>query len=182
MVEEDDITLIITQIVKHINTPMSHAAGRLFDSFSTLLGLAPQMMSYEGQPAVRLEAAAARFGKTPSLTVPFSMKDNNGMLEIDWKDAFKLLIDLKLILGSEDEWAMAVHHSIAKAASEMVEYGLNFSKARTVALSGGVFMNGILCSLLVPMLEKKHLKVLMHEQTPTNDGGISLGQAVIAGE
>ena len=63
----------------------------------------------------------------------------------------------------------------------MVEYALGSSPLRRVALSGGVFMNGILNDLLVPALEQKGLDVLVHRRVPPNDGGIALGQAVVAG-
>lgn len=63
----------------------------------------------------------------------------------------------------------------------MVVYGLGRTKGRVIALSGGVFMNRILNDLLVPELEARGLTVLRHRQVPPGDGGLALGQAVVAG-
>ena len=54
------------------------------------------------------------------------------------------------------------------------------SGLRTVALSGGCFQNRLLLALVVPRLEQAGFRVLLHQQVPCNDGGISLGQAVLA--
>ena len=169
------------QIGSGLNTPTTHAAGRVFDSFSVLLGFAPEFITYEGQPAIRLETAARSCKEDDVPTLPFSRFEKDGMLFIDFGEAFKILADMTLIKGRETAWAMAVHHAVADAALAMIECGLTKTSGRTVALSGGVFMNRILNDLLVPRLEKIGLNVLIHRLTPPNDGCISLGQAVAAG-
>jgi len=173
--------IIAQQYRQGINCPTTHAAGRIFDAFSALLGFAPRFITYEGQPAIRLEAAARRHGTGTVPELSFDAKESDGMLQIDWSKAFALLADPHAIQGDETAWAMAVHRAIAAAASAMVEYGLSKSSERVVALSGGVFMNRILTDLVVADLEKRGLEVLIHRQTPPNDGCISLGQAVVAG-
>jgi len=169
------------QCETRLNTPTSHAAGRLFDSFSALLGIAPEIVTYEGQPAIQLEAAALKHRGSPIGTLPFAKTENAGMLVIDWSEAFRMLAGLRSIEGQQNAWAMAAHQAVADAAVIMVESGLANSKERTVALSGGVFMNRILNDLLIPRLEHLGLQVLIHRQTPPNDGCISFGQAVVAG-
>ena len=79
-------------------------------------------------------------------------------------------------------WAYAAHAGIAAAAAEMVRYGTEATGQRVVALSGGVFMNRILTGLLAPRLEDLGLTVLLHRDTPPNDGCIAIGQAIVAGE
>ena len=76
---------------------------------------------------------------------------------------------------------MAFHHAVAKAALEMAVHGKERTGQRKAALTGGVFMNRLLAELLTPLLEEKGFEVLTHRAVPPNDGGISLGQAVIAG-
>ena len=71
--------------------------------------------------------------------------------------------------------------AIAAAAAEMVRYGTETTGQRVVALSGGVFMNRILTGLLAPRLEDLGLTVLLHRDTPPNDGCIAIGQAIVAG-
>jgi len=169
------------QCKKNINAPVTHAAGRLFDAFSVLLGAAPKLCTYEGQPAIRLEALARRHSGRIQAQVPFDLVEKNEVLYVDWSRAFEMLADISCLQGREAEWALAFHHAVARAATAMVEYGFDRFREKTVALSGGVFMNKILNELLIPELEKKGFRVLVHKTVPPNDGCISLGQAVAAG-
>jgi hydrogenase maturation protein HypF len=169
------------QIKQLVNCSITHAAGRLFDSFSVLLGFAAPETTYEGQTAIRLESAARRCTDSGIPELPFSDYEHDGKLFIDWNKAFAMLADTKAFRCRETAWAMSVHHAVARAALKMVEYGTAKTGLKTVALSGGVFMNGILHDLLVAPLRKTGLKVLVHRAVPPNDGCISLGQAVIAG-
>jgi hydrogenase maturation protein HypF len=162
-----------------LNTPLSRSAGRVFDAFSALLGLAPSVVTYEGQAAIRLEAAAMRFHATPAKRVPYRTVERDGMFLVDWAEAFSDPPETPC--ADTPEWAAAFHQSMAKACLDMVEYGLSRTAVRTVALSGGVFMNRLLNQILVPALTKKGVPVLMHRDTPPNDGGIALGQVVAAG-
>jgi hydrogenase maturation protein HypF len=169
------------QCRKGINTPISHAAGRVFDAFSVLLGFAPESTTYDGQSAIRLEAAARRAVADNPPELPLMAREDGDILVVDWSEAIRLLSGFSLLQGRETTWALAVHHAIVRSALMMLEYGLSQSTTRNVALSGGVFMNRILNDLLVPELEARGLRVLLHRETPPNDGCISLGQAVIAG-
>lgn len=180
-IAQSEAAIIAGQCRQGVNCPTTHAAGRIFDAFSALLGFAPRFITYEGQPAIRLEAAARRHGTGAVPELPFTSSEERGMLLIDWNHAFAMLADRHTTKGRETAWAMAAHRAVAGAAAAMVEYGLDKSSERVVALSGGVFMNRILNDLLVPGLEKRGLEVLIHRQTPPNDGCISLGQAVVAG-
>lgn len=162
------------------NAPLTHAAGRLFDSFSVLLGIAPPRTTYDGQPAIRLEALAlTAVGKTCGKP-GFKTEEKEDMLFIDWRPAFQDF-DIKMRKELTSVSALSVHHAIAESACVMVEYGIAKSKFRHVALSGGVFTNRIVESKITSMLEEKGLKALMHKAVPCNDGGVSFGQAVIAG-
>jgi len=165
-----------------VHTPITHAAGRLFDSFAVLLGLAGPTTTYEGQTAIRLEAAACRCvpgERIPEL--PYRAVRDGEMLWIDWSEAFRLLADTVAAAGTAAAWAYAAHVAIAAAAAEMIRYGSELTGSRTVALSGGVFMNRILTGLLAPQLETGGFTVLQHRDLPPNDGGISIGQAIVAG-
>ena len=160
---------------------MTHAAGRLFDSFAALLGIAPPEITYEGQPAMRLEALARKCLSPEVPNLPFEAAELDDKLMINWAPSFALLADPKTFMGNEDAFAVGIHFAVVDAAVKMVEYGLTRSRSRTVALSGGVFMNGILNELLIPRLTDIGVEVLVHRVTPPNDGCISFGQAVIAG-
>jgi len=169
------------QCAQGVNAPLTHAAGRLFDACSVILGFAPRTVTYEGQAAIRLEAAARRAKGGMMSSLPFEQSEAEGMLVINWRKAFEALA----VAGSDGKQAHALaltfHQAVADAAFRMIEYGLQRDAARAVALSGGVFMNGLLTDLLVPRLEAAGLLVLLNRRVPPNDGGIALGQAAVAG-
>ena len=164
-----------------LHAPLTHAAGRVFDAFSALLGFAPETVTYEGQSAIRLEAAAQAVLGYDVPQLPFAQVERGGVLFIDWREAFALLADPRVTAGRESEWALSVHRAVAEAARIMINFGLSQDPARSVALSGGVFMNRILNDLLVPRLEAEGVRVLLHRRVPPNDGCIAVGQAVVAG-
>jgi len=180
-IEEHELDTWRLQIENNINTPYTSAAGRLFDSFSALLGYSNGPTTYDAQAAIRLEAAAGRAKPDNSLHVPYRSSSENGILRIDWSPALQKLARKELTDGKQDAWALAFHHSIANAAMEMIDYGLSFIKTSNIALSGGVFMNRMLNDILVQQLSAKGLNPIIHRNIPTNDGGIAFGQVVIAG-
>jgi len=163
-----------------VNAPLSHAAGRVFDAFSAALGFAPPTLTYEGQPAIRLEAAARQCHRSTVPEIPWAGAESDGLFRVDWSPAFRLLADRKTAALHPAAWALAAHHAIARAALEMILYAARLAAAPCVALSGGVFMNRILCGLLDPMLAGRGIRPLFHSRTPPGDGCIALGQAVIA--
>jgi hydrogenase maturation protein HypF len=169
------------QCARGLNAPLTHAAGRLFDAFSAALGFAPSTVTYEGQSAIRLEAAARRAAGDAVLRVPYALAERGGLLTVDWREAFVRLADPRAAAGRECDWALAAHRAVAEAAWDMIEYGLSRDATGLVALSGGVFMNRILNDLLVPRLEAAGVRVLVHRRVPPNDGCIALGQAAVAG-
>jgi len=167
------------QCRQELNAPWSSGAGRVFDAFAVLLGVAPREITYEGQPAIRLESLARHATGQEPIKLPFEVTQEGAMLQVDWQPVFEKLAeeqDAQLAL-----WALSLHHAVASAALEMIDYGVSQTGCRIVALSGGVFMNRILNDILVPALQEKGLQPLLHRQTPPNDGCIALGQAVVAG-
>ncbi len=169
------------QCAGRLNAPLTHAAGRVFDAFAAALGFAPATVTYEGQAAIRLEAAARRAARRDLPRLPYAAREQVGMLVIDWAEAFALLADERRVSGEACDWAFAAHSSIADAALAMVKFGLTQVAAGPVALSGGVFMNRILTELVAQRLEALGVRVLTHRSFPPNDGCIALGQAVVAG-
>lgn len=167
------------QCERGINAPETHAAGRLFDAWSALLGFAPPVITYEGQAAVRLEAAAGKGRALHSL--PCQPAEEDGLLQIDWSESFQMLSAERYAQSRDPDMAMSAHWAIAKAAWVMIDYGLSRSREQAVALSGGVFMNRIVTQLLFEQLKGKRVRVLIHSRVPPNDGCIALGQAVFAG-
>jgi hydrogenase maturation protein HypF len=155
-----------------VNAPLSSSAGRLFDAVAGLLGLATAGQSYEGEAAMLLEALAAR----DPVTLPYPMDGGPG--EIDPAPMFRAIARDLAASTRREIIAARAHAGIAgafcRAARALVERG----EAEAVALSGGCFQNATLLGLC--MAELDGLPVLRHTKTPANDGGLALGQVVVA--
>ena len=169
------------QSVTSLNSPRTHAAGRVFDAFSCALGLCPDAITYEAQGPILLETAARRFAGACSVSVPFETRENSGLFMVDWTPAFELAMELVQHPGRDEEWALAFHHAVARACAVMLDYGLAHSRFRTLCLTGGVFMNRLLVELTAMQISRHGVRLLQHHDVPPNDGGLSLGQAVAAG-
>lgn len=169
------------QCLRQVNAPLTHSAGRLFDSVSALLGLAPRDITGEGQPAILLEAAARDWSEGDIPVLPFDVREENSLLLIDWAPTFRKLCDLTEARQNPFQWAMAFHVAVARAAEVMIDYGLSKAPGRRVGLSGGVFLNQILAERLCRQLECAGVAVLQHRVTPPGDGCIALGQVIVAG-
>jgi len=169
------------QTTRGLNAPSSHAAGRVFDAFAAALGVSRNSVTYEGQAAIRLEAVAETCSGEASEPLPFDTREENGLLLIDWSSAFIQIARKRIPQHEIAGMAMSFHHSLALAAGRMVEYAFSLSKKRTVALSGGVFMNRILNQGVTGTLEAMGAHVVVHQEIPPNDGGIAAGQVMACG-
>lgn len=171
------------QCTQRINAPMTHAAGRVFDSFSVALGLASRDMTYEGQPAIRLEAVATSWDGNGDLPdIPFNVtRRDDGLLLIDWSPAFLQLANMTIESADRPRWAMAVHVAVVRAAVVMIQSAICHQPEQRLGISGGVFMNRILDERLEEQLGRNGIAMLRHRWTPPGDGCIALGQAVVAG-
>jgi hydrogenase maturation protein HypF len=163
--------------------PTTHAVGRAFDAFAALVGVAPAAVTYEGQAAVWLEASARAFlgrgGVAPEL--PFDVRAEPGMAVADLASLFAEVAASDLPGDCAGELAAGFHRAVAGAAVELVRRAGAGSGLKTVALSGGVMLNRILVDQVVAGLLREGYITLLHRAVPPGDGGIALGQAVVAG-
>ena len=165
------------QIEAGVQSPWSHAAGRVFDAVAAALGVAGGLATYDGRPAIRLETLAR--SSAVAMPAPFDAREESGMLVVDWAPLFARLAE-----GPPDDpaaVALGFHRSLAEAAVRMAEHGAERTGLRRVALSGGCFMNRLLVEHLVIALRERGFELLLHRDVPPNDGALALGQAVIAG-
>jgi hydrogenase maturation protein HypF len=158
-----------------INSPLTSSAGRLFDAAAAILGVR-DAINYEGQAAIELEQLA---DATESSAYPAAI-DPGEPFTIRGADLLAAAVE-DLAAGTPRELIAArFHHGVAA----LIEAGCQLMRERhglgTVALSGGVFQNQLLLHTSVLRLEAAGFRVLTHSRIPCNDGGISLGQAVIA--
>ena len=168
----EERTVIASQIQHNLNAPFTSSMGRLFDAVSALIGLR-QVATYEGQAAIELEAAA-----DPNETGAYAFDLT--------ADQFSASPILQAILS---DWragtpipilAARFHNSVAQLCLELSTQIRTATGCQTVALSGGVWQNRLLLTRSQRLLQNAGFKVLIHHNVPTNDGGIALGQALIA--
>ena len=171
-----ELELIKKQLEKGINSPLTSSCGRLFDAVSALIGIRGKIY-YEAQAAIEMEMAA---DKSERGSYPFAIVEQNGVNIVHLKELFGGIInDLKSGV-SQARIAAKFHRTMAEMVVQMCQRLSEKSGINTVALSGGVFQNRLLLRLTVAALEGAGFQVLTHSKVPTNDGGVSLGQAVIA--
>jgi hydrogenase maturation protein HypF len=167
------------------NTPVSSSCGRLFDAAAAMTGLAWAQQDYEGQAAMVFEAAMdkAALAEPDDLAYSFAIPliGGRGLPYIEPLAAWRALLG-DLYLGTPvGRISARFHRGLAHAIVAMVErLSGEERKFPTVALSGGCFQNRTLLALVHRGLEERGFRALSHEKVPANDGGLALGQAVVA--
>jgi hydrogenase maturation protein HypF len=158
-----------------INSPVTSSAGRLFDAVAALLGVR-DAINYEGQAAVELEQLADPHEERGYQ----AQMGNHRPFGINGFDLVREAAE-DIAAGTARELVAARFHN---GVAALIEAGCMLLRERhglgTVALSGGVFQNLLLLRGAVARLEARGFRVLLHSRVPCHDGGISLGQAVVA--
>ncbi len=174
---EQPLATMRTMIDKGLNSPLASSAGRLFDAVAAALGVCRESAGFEGQAAIELEALAApQFKQQADFAYGFGLQDDC----LSWAPLWSALL-ADLHNGVEPAIVAArFHQAVARAVTETAgrlctEHGL-----QRVVLSGGVFQNRLLLERVSRRLRDQGLEVLSPVSVPANDGGLSLGQAVIA--
>jgi hydrogenase maturation protein HypF len=160
-----------------INSPLSSGLGRLFDGVAALIGSRKQV-TFEGQAAMELEMLATGSSGQP---YPFDILRNNGKPYILEISAIIKAIVADMETGQNNAIiAASFHQTIIDAFAAMADEMRKETGLNRVALSGGCFQNKILLEGSIDKLRRADFVVCCHKQVPTNDGGVSLGQAVVA--
>ena len=178
-VSQPETEIIARQIERRLNTPLTSSMGRLFDAISALAGIRDEI-DYEGQAAVELEMAAYSENLRSDQSYPYHIIVDKEMKIVLLGDLLSA-ITKELAQGvSPGKISLKFHNTIARMTGEMCRLLADETGIDRVALSGGVFQNRLLLKKTVKLLEDSGFQVFTHRQVPCNDGGISLGQAVIA--
>lgn len=169
-IENKKLTLVKEMIVKKINSPLTSGAGRLFDAVSAILGLCP-VTTFDSEAPMRLESAIDC--KTNEF-YPFG------------QDKTIIFTDtLKAILADLPRQGISVisakfHNTVAQVILEVAKQIRKETSLNKVVLSGGVFQNKYLLEKSLYLLNRNSFKIFTNNAVPANDGGISLGQLLIA--
>lgn len=169
---------------KRINAPLASSAGRLFDAVAAAVGISPAKVSYEGQAAIQLEACIqpTDLDQAQTSPYPFNLQAVQGqtLLELNAQPMWIALLDDLHQGVATGLIAAKFHLGLAGAIAQLVQQLSQLHTFTQVALTGGVFQNEILSRAVYNQLTDMQFTVLMHHLVPPNDGGVSLGQAVIA--
>ena len=174
---EPNWQILVNAIERGLNCPPISSAGRLFDAVAYALGIAPTIVSWEGEAACHLEALAntsslvTQAQSAVNIPVKIPLISNKLDLAYFWQSW------LNYHAPVEDK-AFAFHYALAQGFAELAANQARRHQCRTIVLSGGVMHNQLLRRLLKEHLGEFH--VLSAHKLPMGDGGLSLGQAVIA--
>jgi hydrogenase maturation protein HypF len=173
-----ELDTIKSQIEKSLNAPLTSSTGRFFDAVAALIGVRG-IIQYEAQAAIELEVLARQAERETGI-YPFSIVEKNSTNIIKIHDLLAEIVHDLQSGVSEALIAVKFHNTIAHMIVEICRKISKITGLKEVALSGGVLQNRLLLVKSLSLLESAGFKVYTHHQVPCNDGGISLGQAVIA--
>ena len=174
---EPNWQILINAIERGLNCPPISSAGRLFDAVAYALGIAPTIVSWEGEAACHLEALANTSSLATqaqsAVNIPVKMPLIGNKLDLTyfWQSWLNYHAPVK-------DKAFAFHYALAQGFAELATSQACQHQCRTIVLSGGVMHNQLLRRLLKETLSE--FRVLSAHKLPMGDGGLSLGQAVIA--
>ncbi|HUE98536.1 MAG TPA: carbamoyltransferase HypF [Anaerolineales bacterium] len=169
---EKDRSLLRAQLEKKINAPMTSSTGRLFDAAAALAGVR-QEVNYEGQAAIEFEALA---DQDEAGIYPFTWE----LGQVQVRGVVELLIKDVMARASIQKISARFHNGLADAVRVVTGKLRKDNGINKVVLSGGVWQNITLLRRTLSLLQIEGFEVYIHREVPTNDGGLSLGQAVIA--
>ncbi len=176
-IPRQELAMVRQALAKGINAPPASSCGRLFDAVAALLGVR-SLASFEGQAAMELEMLADPAASPP---LPFALKLVDEQLVFDPRPLIRALVDGVAQGESVPELAGRFHGTLAELVRQICLVLRARRRLETVALSGGVFQNALLTTLTRERLQQAGFTVLTHSLVPPNDGGLALGQAVVAG-
>lgn len=177
-VAAQDRPLFIRMLERGINSPLTSSCGRLIDAVAALLDVRHRI-SYEGQAAIELEALAEQ--GTAAAVYPYELITDAAGWQIDFAGMVaQVSMDARSGRCRADI-ARTVHATLAMATVGLCGNIRAAHGTERVVLSGGVFQNRLLTEEIVALLIERGFQVFVHRLVPPNDGGVALGQAMIAG-
>ncbi|MGA5582187.1 carbamoyltransferase HypF [Streptomyces thermodiastaticus] len=174
-----ELSLLRRQLERDVACVPTSSMGRLFDAVASLAGVCHRA-GYEAQAALELQAAAAQAWQADSAAYPFAITDRAGLLDCDPAPVLcALQTDLRRGVPAP-VLAARFHRGVARAVAEICRRARTATGLTTVALTGGVFANGLLEQECTALLARDGFVVLCHGEVPPNDGGLALGQLMVA--
>jgi hydrogenase maturation protein HypF len=174
--EKEKVNIVLAMISKGVNAPLTSSLGRLFDGVAAIADIRKRVV-YEGQAAMELEMASDNQTKA---YYHYAWQRGKDTYEIPVRPIVRSVVkDIENglpVSAISDKF----HTTLVRLFSDLCVFLSKETGLDRVVLSGGVFQNAILLSGLSKAIRESGLQVFTHSLVPTNDGGISLGQAVAA--
>ncbi|MFF9912739.1 carbamoyltransferase HypF [Streptomyces sp. NPDC013457] len=177
-----ELSVLIRQLTRGLNCVPTSSMGRLFDAVSSLAGICHHA-GYEAQAAIELEAAALReTAAAEDGRYVFRSGPRRPGEPLAADPAPLLAAVVADVLGGTPAAVVAArfHHAVARWVRTVCAAARSETGVETVALTGGVFANVVLSSACARGLREDGFTVLRHRRIPPNDGGLALGQLVVA--
>ncbi|MEO8218551.1 MAG: carbamoyltransferase HypF [Acidobacteriota bacterium] len=177
-VASGDRSLVERMTARSINTVPTSSCGRLFDAVAAVLGTRTEV-TFEAQAAIELETLARKAGS--ARPYPFEVQGSAPM-QIDFRPMFDAIVAQMAHEFDRSMIAARFHETLAEVIESICLRIREQDVLNKVCLSGGTFQNLLLLERTLLRLRARGFEVFLHRHVPCNDGGISLGQAAVAGE
>jgi hydrogenase maturation protein HypF len=177
-VDKHALHLLRRQLDKELNLRSTSSMGLLFDAVASLIGVRNEV-TYEAQAAIEMEVLSKPF-LSGALPYPYFVDENSNGRIVRVQEILQSIVEDVRANESIGRMGAKFHQTLAEIAIDLCRQARRSTGLREVALSGGVWQNQLLLDLVRDGLQRGGFIVYFHKQVPTNDGGLSLGQAVIA--
>jgi hydrogenase maturation protein HypF len=172
----EELRIVVHQIERGLNSPETTSAGRFLDAVAAWLGISRER-TYEGEPAMRLEAAAAEGKPLPLEPV---IREHGGRWVLDTVAIFRELHRLRREGAPAPDLAATAQDALARGLAWIAVRVAQEEGIDVVGLTGGAAVNDAIASAVKREVERAGLRYVQHEKIPPGDGGLSFGQLVHA--
>jgi hydrogenase maturation protein HypF len=177
-IDSRKLSAVLQMMEREVNSPRTSSCGRLFDAVAALVGLRGTV-NFEAQAAIELEMAARDSGSEAAY--PLDLDIHGTTWQIGTKPLFDWLLKDIRQQASVADISRKFHNGLALVFVDAAERIRDRTQLNRVCLSGGCFLNALLLETMITEMKERSFEVFFHTEVPAGDGGISLGQAVIAG-
>ena len=175
---EKEIDTILHQLERNVNVHWTSSTGRVLDAISCLLGICNRR-TYEGEPAMKLESAAA-LGDPTEVELSVVIKKENDRYALDTTTLLTEILNALRKRVPRKHIAASAQQAVARGLGAMAVKAAESTGIRTIGVSGGVFYNDTITRTIHSMVEEHGYRFISHREVPPGDGGLSVGQAALA--
>ncbi|MDR2624077.1 MAG: carbamoyltransferase HypF [Methanobrevibacter sp.] len=174
---EKEIDMVLKQLERNFNVPITTSAGRILDSISVALGICGRR-TYEGEASMKLESVASKSTSNIKIDLEFNKHENRPVL--DTSTILKQVIEMKNNGVAIKDVAKAGQNAVAIGLGKMAVDGATMKNVDVIGATGGVFYNEAISNSVKEYVEKRGFRFIRNNNSCAGDGSISLGQAIVS--